>query len=107
MRFERRPIAQRLKQMRDAERVDGDRLDRIGDGAAHQRLGGEMQHDFGVGGGDRGGDRFGGAQIAEARIEILGRRRRAEQRRVRVGRQREAGRPRAEPASAKARSSSL
>ena len=77
MRSSAGAVAQRGEQMGEAERVDGDRLDGIGDGAAHQRLGGVVQHDLGVGGGDRGGDRVRGAQIAEARIEILRRRRRA------------------------------
>ena len=79
--------------MGEAERVDGDRLDRIGDGAAHQRLGGEVQHDLGVGGVDRGGDRLRRAQIAEARIEVVGDAGQPIERRLGLGRQREAGNP--------------
>ena len=96
MRSSAGAVAQRGEQMGEAERVDGDRLDRIGDGAAHQRLGGVVQHDLGVGGGDRGGDRLRRAQIAEARIEIPSDAGERKQRRVGVGRQREAGRARAE-----------
>ena len=74
--------AQRFEQMRGAQRVDGERLDRIGDGAAHERLRGEMQHDLRVGGGDRRGDRLGVAQVAEARIEVAADLGEVEQRRV-------------------------
>ena len=92
-----RPAAQRREQVGEAEDVDGDGLHRIGDGAAHQRLGGVMQYDFGIGGGHRRGDRLRRAQIADARVEIGADAGEFEQRRVRLGRQGEAGCPRAEP----------
>ena len=88
--LERRAIAQRVEQMREAKRVDRDRLDRLGDGAAHQRLGREMEHDFRVGRRHGGAHGLRIAQIAEVRIEIAADVGEMKERGVCVGGEREA-----------------
>ena len=108
MRSRAGPAAQRLEQMREAERVDGERLDRLGDRAAHQRLGGEVQHDLRVGRRDRRAHRVADrADRRGAKSRSRPTSARSNSAGVCVGREREAGDVGAEPLEPQRRPAAL
>lgn len=98
--------AQRLEQMGRAHDVGGVGADRIGEGVAHQRLGGEVEDDLGPRGGDRVREPGRVAHVGHAAVDIVGEANGGEE--VRVGRRRQriagdagaqARQPQAEPAA--------